>query len=152
MSDRGKFSGFSWHNEYHSELKKGKPADCVFLSVERVCENKKSVYYMNKCFVASICPLRQKENELAKISVEAKTQTKPAKKVYKCTIPLNTKIITKKGVIGTFVKFITEKQEIVVSFNGSESKYLYPDAFIKGFLFVEKSIEKNIENDIKEAE
>ncbi len=68
------------------------------------------------------------------------------------SIPLNTKIITKKGAIGTFVKFIPEQQQIVISFENKEIKYLYPDAFIKGFLFVEKSIEKNIENDIKEAE
>lgn len=61
MGRQGYLSGFSWHNEYHSELKKNKAANCIFLDEKRNCNNKKSPYYLSKCFVASNCPLKEKD-------------------------------------------------------------------------------------------
>lgn len=67
MAGKGKFSDFGWHNEFHNDTKKSKPANCVFLDENgRICRNKKSPYYLSKCFIASNCPLRKKEPNLEK--------------------------------------------------------------------------------------
>lgn len=57
-------TGQGMHLEYHNiNPKKEKASDCVYLTEDRICQNKDSYYYLGKCFVASDCPLKLKSTD-----------------------------------------------------------------------------------------
>ena len=58
-----KFAGRNMHIEFHNvNPKKSKAADCIYLTENRECQNKKSPHYLSKCFAASYCTFKVKEN------------------------------------------------------------------------------------------
>ena len=67
MGRRGgkrKFAGRNMHIEFHNvNPKRGKAADCIYLTEDRVCQNKKSPHYLAKCFAASYCTFKVKEKD-----------------------------------------------------------------------------------------
>ena len=161
MSDRGRFSGFSWHMEYHTtDRKKEKAANCIYLTNNRICECKKSVYYLEKCFDSTHCPHRVKE-ENPKTKTESKTtvsapaksnttsQNQPKPKRH-CSLPWGTKVNSKNWGDGTLNSFDSKTGKITISFNGKIIPFLYPDAFAQKHLTVDsEELLAKIENDIK---
>ena len=146
MSDRGKFSGFSWHTEFHTvNKKKEKAADCIYLTTDRICQCKDSYYYTLKCFSATHCPVRVKENE------KILTEIKPPKKeqvIINCTLPKNCVVHSKRWNDGKYVRYEKENRHITISFNGKEIQFMYPDAFINKHLIVTEDLMKIINKDI----
>ena len=134
MGDRGKFSGFNWHNEFHSEKRKDKVSDCVFLSEERICGNKKSPYYLSKCFIATTCPLRMRSEEQEKADKRDEVLRAVAEKQRKiiaipCTLPPQCKIYSKAYGEGVFLSYTSANRIITLDFNGKQIKFKYPEAF-----------------------
>ncbi len=154
MSDRGKFSGFSWHNEFHAiDRKKEKAADCIYMRKDRTCSNEKSLCFSEKCFEATRCHLRVKKNQKEANLVTSKKDKvkKLIIKSIKCTLPKNCKIIRKDLVEGEYIDFIEDKMHLVVKFNGKVWKYQYPKAILEGFISVSDEEYKCVLNDIDKA-
>lgn len=152
MSDRGRFSGFNWHMEYHTtDRKKEKAANCIYLTNDRICECKKSVYYLEKCFDSTHCPHRVKE-EISKFQAENKpkaTNSIPTKSLRRCSLPIGTEVYSKRWGEGALSTFDPHTGKITVLFGMRVIPFLYPDAFVhKHLTTAEEHLEK-IEKDIQ---
>lgn len=161
MSDRGRFSGFRWHIEYHTtDKKKDKAADCVFLSEARICHNEKSQQYLAKCFIASCCPLRVKENELeahlqkqAELAQEESAKNKKSKIIkISCSLPEKCVMYSKRFGKGKFIGFNEDTLIMSVQFEEKIIKFKYPDAIIEKHLIVPKYAFGRVMKDIRKAE
>ena len=154
MSDKGKFSGFNWHLEYHStNKKKDKAANCIYLDEDRICNNKDSVVYLEKCFRASWCQLRTKSNDSRYTDETTVSKPKAKKKIISinCSLPKNCQVMTKNNTkIGTLIAFDKEKMYITVKFH-DEHKYMYPSCFTDGYLTVSDELKQLIQKDIDNA-
>lgn len=151
MSDRGKFSGFSWHMEYHAVgEKKEKAADCAFLTQERICQNKKSAQYLTKCFIASICPHRMTQNkfEIQEIAKKVGQKAVDAYAGIRCSIPIGCPIFSEKFGKGNLVSFETSKRVFSVKFGEKTIRFLYPEAILDEHLTVSESAYRNMLKDI----
>ena len=155
MSDRGRFSGFSWHMEYHTtDRKKEKAANCIYLTNNRICECKKSVYYLEKCFDSTHCPHRVKEEKSkstvsapAKPNTASKNQPKPLRC---CSLPVGTEVYSKRWGEGVLSLFDPQTGKITVLFGLRVIPFLYPDAFVQKHLTVASDeLLAKIENDIQ---
>ena len=159
MSDRGKFSGFNWHFEYHSvNPKKEKAADCIFLTTERTCQNKESYHYLAKCFVASDCPLRVKSKdaeEYAKKNAEKPAHT-PKKELYikkiKCSLPMNCEMYSSKYGEGRLVDYNEESMIISVQFEEKIIRFQYPKAILDEYLIIPEYAFESVVYDVLHAE
>lgn len=159
MSDRGKFSGFNWHFEFHTtNPKKEKAADCIYLTTDRICQNNKSLNYLTKCFVATDCPLRIKEKDA---EIAAKKESEPAHtpkkqlpiKKIKCTLPMGCKIYSNKFGQGKYVDYNENSMIISVQFEDEKIvRFLYPNAVLDKHLIVPKFAFKSVLYDIRHAE
>lgn len=164
MGGKGKFNDFGWHNEFQSvNRKKEKAADCIYLDEDRICNCKKCMYYLGKCFYSTHCPFREKEKkakeekELHRTSQETKEQPvimKKAEKIpdIKCPLPIGAKVTTKHGKKGRVVEKDNAKNYLIIQFedNAEMKKFRYPDAFEKGFLIANQEYQKYITRQIKE--
>lgn len=139
MSDRGYFSGMSWHTEYHTlERKKEKTADCKYLDEHRMCLNVKSPCFMSKCFEATMCTYRVRENNLEVEDLKHNNKPNAKKQVKKkkqtCTLPIGCKIKHDNYGIGKLVSYDKEKSLMTIRFGLQETKFKYPDAIENGRL------------------
>ena len=157
MSNIGRLSGVSWHIEYHTtDKKKHKVADCIYLSDDRICNNKDSVQYLSKCFIASYCHLRVKEADAekhAKIKA-AQTTSKPKQpeiKEIKCTLPLNCHIHSNKFGNGKFVGYDENSMLIYVQFGDKTIRFQYPNAILQKYITLPKHAFKQVLYDISKA-
>ena len=157
MGDRGRFSGFNWHFEYHTtDPKKEKAANCVYLTTDRICENKKSYNYLEKCFIASTCPLRVKEKkaEISKKNMEepAPQKQSPEKKI-KCSLPMGCRMCSNKFGQGRYVDYKEDGMIISVQFEGGKIvRFLYPDAILDKHLIVSEGVLKLVLHDVFHTE
>lgn len=77
-----RYPGRAMHIEYHTvNQKRSKAADCIYLTDDRVCQNKKSYQYLSKCFMASNCPWRMREKDAEEAAREAARVAAKEKKV-----------------------------------------------------------------------
>lgn len=159
MSDRGRFSGFKWHVEYHTtDRKKEKAADCIYLTEDRICENKKSLQYQEKCFVASSCPLRVKETSpyvsmrLEEVPSTVKLNKQVRIKKINCTIPKNCVVYSKAFGQGKYVDFDEKSMTISVQFGEKIARFMYPDAIFNGHIFVPQFVTEYVLQDLSESE
>lgn len=154
MSDKGYFSGFSWHTEFHTvDKKKNKAADCIFLTEDRICTCKKSVYFTEKCFSATYCPHRQKENipEQNIVAAKQKIVTNKTETIINCTLPMNCSVYSKKWGNGEYILFEKAKKFITISFDGKEVKFMYPNAFLDKHLLISDQLMEIVQKDITNA-
>ena len=159
MSDKGKLSGYNWHFEFHStNPKKEKAADCIFLTTDRICQNKESYHYLAKCFVASNCPLRVKEKDAeeyeknkTKKPVAVSKKDLPIKKI-KCSLPMGCKIYSNKFGQGKYVDYNEASMIISVQFEEKVVRFMYPNAILDKHLIVPKFAFNTVLYDIRHAE
>ena len=155
MSNRGYFSGMSWHTEYHTlERKKEKTADCKYLDENRMCLNGKSPCFMSKCFEATMCIYRVREYnseiEDSKNNNKPKAKQKKRNNTQRCSLPIGCKVINGTYGMGKYVSYDKEKSLMTIKFGFQESKFKYPDAIEKGFLKVDAEImDKYVHKDIR---
>lgn len=137
--------------EYHTvDKKKAKASNCIYLTEDRICKNKKSEYYLSKCFVASYCPLKKsKSPEKKKNYVKYAKEEKVTK--YNCTLPLNTIVHSSFFGDGKYIEYDSKNMHIVVDFNGKIMKFQYPDAFTKKYLSLSNKAFKYLLDDLENA-
>lgn len=150
MSDRGKLSGFCWHEEYHTvNRKKAKAADCIYLTEDRICINSKCVQYGEKCFVATYCPYRIKEKKPEKpqnASVAVKHIVQIA-----CTIPKGAELFNQIYGKGIFLSYESKFRIISVRFGTGVKNFRYPEAFMEGHICAAGAIYQRVQEDIQNA-
>ena len=140
MSKRGALTGTPYHEEFHTVVKKKeKAADCIFLDKERICRNKASIKYCEKCFVASICKHRIKQHEVEALKAAPPPPPPAPKKAGKivsidCTLKEGCEIRHKVYGKGKFCEFNKEQRTISVEFKQGKKSFLYPDAFFEKHL------------------
>ena len=153
MSDRGALSGFNWHFEYHTiNRKKEKAADCAFLTVDRICQNNKSINYLSKCFVASDCPLKLKQEEFLKRTENKQRNIASSKnqqiKGIKCSLPKNCVMFNNHLGKGRFVGYDEKNMFISVRFGESIKRFEYPKAIFEKHLILPKFAFDIVLNDV----
>lgn len=162
MGGKGKFNDFGWHNEFRSvNRKKEKAADCIYLDEDRTCNCKKCMYYLGKCFYSTFCPFREKEKiaeakkEPYRLPEEKITEpvVKKMRPLLKCPLSVGAKITTKHGQKGQVIGIDYTKNRLVIQFedNDEPTRFLYPDAFEKGFLIAEKEFQTYIMKQIQKS-
>ena len=159
MSDRGRFSGFSWHTEFHTiNPKREKAADCIYLTTDRLCQNKKCIKYMEKCFIATNCPFRVREKDAekvanAKVAEPTPTPKKklPIKKI-KCSLPMGCKMRSNKFGQGRLVDYNEASMIISVQFEEKIVRFQYPNAIIDKHLILPKPAFSTVLYDMRHAE
>ena len=131
---RGKFAGTGMHIEYHTvNPKKKKPADCVYLNSKRECENKKCPLYLGKCFEASFCQYRVRENKNQYKNKVEPEKTQPIKKQVYCKEPEIGQIAySKLNGTGNLVAFDKENGIMTIKFGEKTVCYKFPDAITQG--------------------
>lgn len=146
------------HIEYHTaNPKKDKAADCIYLTTDRICRNKKSLNYLAKCFVASCCPLRVKDNSPEKASEKSsnnkylESYKKPQIKMIQCSLPPKCDIYSKKYGRGEFVEYNKEKMTISVQFEGKIVRFQYPNAILDEYLILPDDAYKRVLDDVLNA-
>ena len=154
----GKFYDFAWHEEYHTvNPKKEKAANCIYLDNNRICYCKDSDNYMEKCFRASYCPHRKKENKFKTNHTNAinsnNTQNKQTGSTYnkaiKCSLPKNARIFHKIYGYGIFIEYDGKTNIIKVRFNDFIKSFNYPNDFIKGVIEAKDiNAKKAVQSDI----
>ena len=152
------------HIEYHTvNPKRDKPADCIFMIENRICNHPKSVVYDEKCYMASYCPYREKDPQKSRKKKEPKNSADTADKkswkgtvphkreIYKinCSIPLLESIENKSLGSGIFVQY--ENKRMTILYRGVEQRFVYPDAFLDGYLIADEKMEELIIKDMSEA-
>ena len=154
---KGKFAGRAMHIEYHTvNPKKRKAADCIYLTTDRVCQNKKSPCYLAKCFQASFCPLKVKEQDAAiptKKEIITPTSTVKATRIKSidCTLPYNCDIRSKAFGNGKFIRYDESSMTIYVQFSGSVKSFKYPQAILDKYLTLSEHDFKQVLYDISKA-
>ena len=159
MSDRGKLSGFCWHEEYHTiSRKKAKAADCIYLTESRICRNHKCVQYGEKCFVATYCPYRIKEKQPEKTQEEVAVANHQEHAIVpkhitkiNCTIPKGAELYSQAYGKGAYLSFENKFRIISVSFGTEVKTFRYPEAFIEGHICAAGPIYQRVQQDIQNA-
>ncbi len=154
-----KFAGRNMHIEFHTvNPKKEKAADCVYLTTDRICQNKQSYYYLAKCFSASSCPLRMKEKD-AREYITKKSSTQPVAvkrepriKRIKCTIPADCPVYSETFGKGKFVGYNEPSMIISIQFGTEVKRFQYPNAILEKFLILPKHAFERVLYDISKAE
>lgn len=155
MAKRGRLAGYNWHIEYHSDPKKAKAADCIYLTKDRICQNKKSPEYMGKCFVATTCPLRVRQKEADRRNTSS-TQSAPKKeppiKKIRCSLPIGCEMYSNAFGQGKLIDYDESGMHISVQFEKKIVRFQYPNAIIDKYLIVSKSDFKTVQYDTLRAE
>lgn len=160
MKHKGAYYGFKGgHIEYHTvNPKKEKAADCIYLTTERECQNKKCPNYFSKCFDATGCGYRVKEkdknitkNDDAKKTLSVETPKIKSIVNTKCSVPKGSTMYHKKYGQGKYIGFEPEKMILSVDFKGKIVKFKYPQAIFDKFLIVPKNIFEIVLKDEKNA-
>ena len=152
MGDRGYLSGAACHIEYHSvNRKKEKAADCVYLDTNRICRCRRSPWYLAKCFDATCCSFREREQKVNPKPTPPQKPTAPtgtdnskilkalssARKKKRCApfnIPIGTVLFHKVYGKGRLCAYNREGAVMTVQFSTNTARFIYPDAFDQGFL------------------
>ena len=157
MSDKGRLSGYNWHFEYHTtDRKKEKAADCIYLTTDRICQNKKSIQYLGKCFIASDCPLRLRQaqaNEIERRKTLLSAQQKKEPKIIsiQCTLPKRCYVFSKTFGKGKYIEYNEESMIIAVKFGEKIIHFQYPQAILDKHLILPKFAFKQVLFDISKA-
>lgn len=153
MSDRGRFSGFCWHEEYHTvDRKKEKAADCSYLTQGRICTNKKCSQYGEKCFVATHCPYRFREHGPIKRKNSQQHSSRTMRIVsINCTIPVGAPIYSHSLGKGSYLSFDSKFRIISVSFENEVKRFQYPEAFTQGHICCPGEVYQRVSHDIEFA-
>ena len=155
---KGKYAGCGMHIEYHTvNPKKEKAANCIYLTTNRTCRNKESLYYLEKCFVASCCPLKVKEKGSKELLSKKNGQLVPVKKELnskriQCTLPPKCPVQNKFFGSGAFVGYREESKIILVQFGEKVMRFQYPNAILDGHLVLPKDAFARVLHDISKAE
>lgn len=157
---KGKFAGSPMHIEYHNiDPKKEKAADCIYLTTDRICQNKESQWYLGKCFIARDCPCRVREKEAQEIAKRnALMDSKPAKpkkqqiKKIKCSIPMKCIMYNKSYGNGRLVGYDENSMIISVRFGEKIARFQYPDAILEKHIIVPKFAFNLLLDDLHHAE
>ena len=156
MKRKAKFAGYGCHIEYHTtDPKKEKAVDCVYSTDDRICQNKKSFYYLSKCFNSSNCSLKLKEKEAKAIKRKNEIEKQIANNSpikIKCTLPLNCKVYSEKYGKGYFVEFDEATMVMSVQFEEKKIKFLYPTAIVNKHLTVHQNNFNCVLRDVSKAE
>lgn len=151
-----KFAGRNMHIEFHNvNPKKAKAADCIYLTENRECQNKKSPHYLAKCFAASYCTFKVKENEAVPprpIVPPVPKKEEPKIKKIKCSLPLKCHMFSESFGQGEYTAFNEEKRIIEVTFDGTTRRFIYPDAIFQKHLIVPKFAFEIVLKDASNAE
>ena len=167
----GRFYDIGWHMDYHSQKKKRKAADCVFLDTNRICNNYESWNYLAKCFDASHCPIRKREaeekernkkiegtkpkdpqernNRSTTSNSKASKENKTEVHNKKCSIPLGTVVEHKEYGRGEFISFDAKKGYIKIRFNNIDVEFDYYIAFRRRTLKVSDEVMALVQSDLK---
>ena len=152
-----KFAGKNMHLEFRTvNPKKAKAADCIYLTENRECQNKKSPNYLAKCFAASYCTFKVKEKDAVTpspvvISKPVKKEEPKIKKIQ-CTLPLKCHVFSEAFGQGEYTAYDEEKRTIEVTFNGTPRRFIYPDAIFDKYLILPKFAFKIVLKDVLKAE
>lgn len=156
---RKKFAGKNMHLEFHTvKPKKKKAADCIYLTENRECQNKKSPDYLSKCFAASYCTFKVRSKDIAPPPKPiAKIPTPPKKEEpkiikIKCTLPLNCRVSSPIFGKGRYTAYYEEGRIIEVTFQDKPRKFVYPDAILDKYLFFGEFADEIVARDIAKAE
>ena len=127
MPGKGKFSGFNWHHEFHTvDPKKEKAADCIYLTKERICRNRRCIKNGEKCFVATNCKYR--------VRAEDAPKPEPIKPKWKCSLPKGCIIYHNTYKVGEYIGCDHQNKLIEIRFDDCTHHFKYPDAFHQGLL------------------
>ena len=156
MSGRKKrvFAGKNMHLEFHTvNPKKSKPADCIYLSDSRECQNKKAPHYLGKCFEATYCTFKVKEKDAPKPPVLVKEEKEEARVVkIQCSLPKQCIVYSPIFGKGEYTAFDEKSRIMQVTFRERIVKFQYPEAFFAKHLIVLGSTYQTILDDFKNAE
>lgn len=148
MSDRGRLSGFCWHEEYHTiDRKKEKAANCIYLTEDRICRNSKCVQYGEKCFVATHCPYRIREK---KQDQKSNTKTGQILKIN-CTIPVGSIVYSQIYGKGKYLSFDKQFRIISVKYETGVKRFQYPEAYLEGHICSPGAVYQRVQKDIQTA-
>ena len=137
MPGKGKFSGFCWHQEFHTvDPKKEKAADCIYLTKERICRNSGCLKYGEKCFVATHCQYRVKRKEAAE-----QIQKKPE---WKCSLRKHCTVFNKTYGVGEYIGCDEANRLITVKFDTCVKSFVYPDAFLERHLYGNQEVTDHV--------
>lgn len=163
MSGQGKFAGYGWHIEFHTTSpKKRKAADCIYLTTDRICQNKKSVQYLEKCFMASYCPLRVREKDAQELSNKKVTPPAPPPaptpekelpiRKINCSLPKGCKVYSNAFGKGKVVDYNESSMIISVQFAEKVVRFQYPNAILDKHLILQKYDFQSVLYDLRHAE
>lgn len=148
MKGKNPLTGYSWHFEYHTvDKKKAKPANCIYMTEDRICQHKKSQQYLSKCFMASYCSLRVKESGVKHQTENTNTSKKLKIIKIKCSLPLNCQMHSKILGDGEYISYDEDNMLISVQFGKEIKKFAYPDSIINKHLVVSEDILKLVLRD-----
>ncbi len=152
-----KFPGWAMHLEFHNtDPKKKKASDCIYLTTDRICQNKNSVQYLAKCFIASDCPLKIREKDAQTLVNKTPPPPTPKKelpiKKIKCSLPKGCRIFSNKFGKGRYVDYNEESMIISVQFNEKIIRFQYPNAIIDKHLILPKPAFSTVLYDMRHAE
>lgn len=151
-----KFAGRNMHIEFHTvNPKKVKAANCIYLTEDRECQNKKSPNYLAKCFAASYCTFKVKEKDAILpnpiVSPNQVKKEEPKIKKIQCSLPLKCHVFSECFGQGNYTAYDVEKRIIEVTFNGIPRRFIYPDAIFKKHLIVPKFAFEIVLRDVSKA-
>lgn len=154
-SGKRKFAGRNMHIEFHTtNPQKAKASNCVYLSEDRVCHNKKSPDYLAKCFAASYCTFKEREKDAVPPKPVIQPSQKPKEpqiQTIQCTLPLKCKVYSNAYGQGVYTAYNVEKRIIEVVFEGVSRKFIYPDAIFNKHLIVPKFAFEIVLRDVSKA-
>ena len=139
MGDRGRFSGAACHIEYHTvNPKKEKAANCIYLDTGRICRCKASPWYLAKCFDATGCTYRKREEKTKLVEEKRRSHTTVQKerRMIPCAIPKGAVVVHKTLGEGKVQSYDKKQGLITVKFASKTTRFQYPYALEKGFLLL----------------
>lgn len=132
-----KFAGRNMHIEFHNvNPKKEKASNCIYLTEERECRNKKSPHYLAKCFAASYCTFKERAKDIPPKQVTPIRPKHEEPKKIRCSLPWKCPVYSKTFGQGEFTAYHIEKRTIEVTFDGVPHKFIYPDAILNKHLIL----------------
>ena len=153
-----KFPGWGMHEIYiPPNPKDEKEIDCIYAAYDRICRNKKSTQYLEKCFSPNRCPLRLRKKD----AEEAKKQAPPPAPTPKkelpirkinCSLPKGCKVYSNAFGKGKVVDYNESSMIISVQFAEKVVRFQYPKAFFDKHLIVPRSIFDLVWYDLRHAE
>lgn len=148
-----KFAGPNMHLEFHTvNPRKGKASNCIYLTEDRECRNKKSPNYLAKCFAASYCTFKEKAKDVTPTQIPPQPPKREERKKIRCSLPWKCPVKSRAFGQGEFTAYDAKKGIIEVTFNGIPRKFVYPDAIINKHLILPQYAFEIVLKDISKEE